>query len=110
MNMLNQLIVEGKVMEAAKVSTRDTYTVAVLNIAVECTFKQSDGTVLTETFFFEVKCYEPTLNKVRHLKPGQNIRVVGRLKQDRWVKKRKTYQKIYIVAEYIDVRKGEITE
>lgn len=102
MNDMNQLILEGAV-EKAPVIWGGT---AEMDIAVSRSFKGMDGNVLEEKSFFTVKGYENLADiMISYCPKGRGVRIVGRLKQERWKDSDgKKHSKIVVLAEHIDLK------
>ena len=102
MNMINSLILEGVVSgEPHLVETSD-----VLNFTVETTryYKNRAGEDVEEKSQFKVVVYGRMCKL--SLKDGVVIRVVGRLKQNKWNDSDGVpHSEVQIVAEHIEFRK-----
>ena len=102
MNMLNSLIIEGVVSgEPHLVETSD-----VLNFTVETTryYKNRAGEDVEEKSQFKVVVYG-SMCKLS-LKDGVGLRLVGRLKQNKWTDSEgASHSEVQIVAEHIEIRK-----
>ena len=101
-NDLNSLILEGVVSgEPHLVETSD-----VLNFTVETThyYKNKSGRYVTETSEFKVVAFG-SMCKIP-LKEGSGVRIVGRLKQNKWTDSEgASHSEVQIVAEHIEIRK-----
>ena len=106
MNMINSLIIEGVVSgEPHLVKTYD-----VLNFTVETTryYKNRAGEDVEEKSQFKVVVYGRMCKLP--LKDGVGIRVVGRLKQNKWTDSEgASHSEVQIVAEHIEIRKKEFS-
>ena len=104
MNMLNTLILEGVVSgEPHLKETSD-----VLNFTIEVTryYKNKAGEDVTETSQFDVVAFNSMCK--RPLKNGSEVRLVGRLKQNKWTDKDGvSHSEVKIVAEHIEFKKKE---
>ena len=102
MNNLNSLILEGVVIgDPHLVETSD-----VLNFTVETTryYKNRAGEDVEEKSQFKVVVYGSMCNL--SLKDGVGIRLVGRLKQNKWTDSEGvSHSEVQIVAEHIEFRK-----
>ena len=104
MNMLNSVILEGVVKgephnEEVGASNRMYFTVEVARY-----YKTRDGNDATELSQFKVVAYGHM--STLPLKDGVGVRLVGRLKQDKWEDSDGvTHSKVYIVSEYTEFRK-----
>ena len=101
-NDLNSLILEGVVSgEPHLVKTSD-----VLNFTVETTryYKNRAGEDVEEKSQFKVVVYG-RMCKIP-LKEGSGVRVVGRLKQNKWTDSEgASHSEVQIVAEHIEIKK-----
>lgn len=109
MNMLNSLILEGVVSgEPHLKETSD-----VLNFTIEVTryYKNKAGEKVTETSQFDVVAFgEYGKSLLYPLKNYQVVRIVGRLKQDKWEDSDGvTHSEVKIVAEHIEFKKKEFS-
>jgi len=107
MNPLNSILVEGNLV-------RDpiTKTLASGNqfcgftLATNRSYKLNGETRETEVSYFDVETWSRLATACsQYLKKGRGVRVVGRLKQDRWVDQEgKPRTKIKIVAEHVEFK------
>ena len=102
MDMINSLIIEGVVSgEPHLVEKSD-----VLNFTVETTryYKNRAGEDVEEKSQFKVVVYGRMCKMP--LKEGSGVRVVGRLKQNKWTDSEgASHSEVQIVAEHIEIRK-----
>jgi single-strand DNA-binding protein len=105
-NNLNSVMVEGRVKSNPKL-------LRMLNGIATCSF-----TIATERIYiqdeeprkevsnFEVCAYEKLAEVwAEYLKEGRMVRVVGRLKQDKWITdKNEPISKVCIIADHIEFR------
>lgn len=106
MHNLNSLIIEGNVVRDPVVKATPKGTpLCVFSIASNRFFKQEDQTA-QETSFFDVETWARLAELCgENCTKGRGVRVVGRLKQDRWVgTDGKHYSKIKVVAEHIEFK------
>lgn len=106
MNDLNSILVEGNL-------TRDPVLSTTPNGASVCNFSigshhlyKKETQQHTETSFFDVEVWAKLgENCAEYLRKGRGVRVVGRLKQDRWKDgEGKSRSRIKIVAEHVEFR------
>ena len=106
MHNLNSLIIEGNVVRdpVVKATPRGT-PLCMFSIASNRFVKQEDQTT-QETSFFDVETWARLAELCgENCTKGRGVRVVGRLKQDRWVgTDGKHYSKIKVVAEHIEFK------
>ena len=106
MNNLNSILIEGNLVRDPLLrSTPKGTQVCTMSLASNRFYKQESG-FEKEVSFFEVESWarlaEACYNKGRK---GRGVRVVGRLKQDRWTSPDgKPHSKISIVAEHVEFR------
>jgi single-strand DNA-binding protein len=113
MNNLNSILIEGNLVRDPELSYTTKGT-AVCKFSVACNryFKQDDETQ-KEVSYFDVSCWTRLAEVCgEYLKKGRGVRVVGRLKQDRWTDADgKGHSRIEIVAEHVEfkpqVKKGD---
>ena len=106
MHNLNSLIIEGNVVRDPVVKATPKGTpLCMFSIASNRFFKQEDQTT-QETSFFDVETWARLAELCgENCTKGRGVRVVGRLKQDRWVgTDGKRYSKIKVVAEHIEFK------
>ena len=106
MHNLNSLIIEGNVVRDPIVKATPKGTpLCMFSIASNRFFKQDDQTT-QETSFFDVETWARLAELCgENCTKGRGVRVVGRLKQDRWVgTDGKHYSKIKVVAEHIEFK------
>lgn len=107
MNHLNSLIIEGNVVRQADLSEPAAgFKVCKFPVAVNRWFKNKDGEGVSEVSYFDVETYGHMAEVcAKQAEKGRGVRVVGRLKQDRWKDNEdKTQTKIYIVAEHVEYK------
>ena len=106
MNNLNSILIEGNLVRDPLLrSTPKGTSVCTFSLASNRFYKQDTG-FEKEVSFFDVdtwgKLAEACYSKGRK---GRGVRVVGRLKQDRWSDAEgKTHTKVSIVAEHVEFR------
>ena len=103
MNMLNSVIVEGIVKEVENFLDRSVSRVV---IETDKSYRNDDGSVVDDLNEFPVLLYGRMAEKLHNwIKCGKQIRVVGRLKQDKWKdNKGKAHSAIVIVAEHVEIK------
>ena len=103
-NDLNSLILEGVI--SGKPILNETSTTSVLNFTVETThyYKNRAGEDVEEKSQFKVVVFGNMCKMP--LKEGSSVRVVGRLKQNKWTDSEgASHSEVQIVAEHIEIRK-----
>lgn len=103
---LNSIILEGRLVAdpVSKTTARGTL-VTSFSIASERYFK-SDDKIQSEASFFDVDTWSKLAEKCRDtLKKGRGVRVVGRLKQDRWTDPDgRKHSRVKIIAEHVEFK------
>jgi single-strand DNA-binding protein len=106
MNNLNSILIEGNLVKDPMLrSTPRGTQVCTLRLASNRFFKQDSG-FEKEVSFFDVETWARLAEACYAKgKKGRGIRVVGRLKQDRWTgPDGKPFSRIRIVAEHVEFR------
>ncbi len=107
MNQLNSLIIEGNAVRKAEFSEPKTgFYVCRFPVAVNRWYKNKNNEGVSEVSFFDVEAYGKVAETCnRKVDKGTGLRIVGRLKQDRWKDKEgKTQSKCYVIAEHIEYK------
>lgn len=107
MNQLNSIIIEGNlVRQCALTEPKSGFKVCAFSVAVNRWKRGTEGKDgQEEVSFFNVEAYGKMAEICTHEgSKGRGIRVVGRLKQDRWEENGKTKSRIYIVAEHVEFK------
>jgi single-strand DNA-binding protein len=106
MNNLNSILIEGNLVRDPLLrSTPKGTSVCTFTLASNRFFRQDSG-MEKEVGFFDVETWaklaEHCYNQGRK---GRGVRVVGRLKQDRWNgSDGRTHSRVAIVAEHVEFR------
>ena len=106
MNNLNSVLIEGNMVRDPLIRTTQKGT-SVCNFSIASNrYYYQDSNVEKEVGFFDVEAWgklaEACTNRGRK---GKGVRVVGRLKQDRWTgNDGKNHTKVAIVAEHVEYR------
>lgn len=106
LNNLNSIIIEGNLVRDPLLKTiPNGHQVCSFAVASNRFYRQNDETE-KEVSFFEVETWSRLAETCSEtLKKGRGVRVVGRLKQDRWEDAAgKTQTKIKIVAEHVEFK------
>jgi single-strand DNA-binding protein len=106
MNNLNSILIEGNlVRDPLYRSTPKGTPVCTFSLASNRFFRQDSG-LEKEVSFFDVETWAKLAEACNNLgKKGRGVRVVGRLKQDRWTgNDGKPRSRISIVAEHVEFR------
>jgi single-strand DNA-binding protein len=106
MNNLNSVLIEGNMVRDPLIRSTPKGT-QVCNFSIASNrFYRQDTNLEKETGFFEIEAWGKLAQACSSQgRKGRGVRVVGRLKQDRWTgNDGKTHNKIAIVAEHVEYR------
>ena len=107
MNQLNSLILEGNAVRKADfMEPKAGFYVCRFPVAVNRWYKNKNNEGVSEVSFFDIEAYGKLAEVCnKKIEKGTGLRVVGRLKQDRWKDKDgKTQSKCYVIAEHIEYK------
>ena len=114
MSTLNQVIIEGNVVRDATIREKPWGTrFCVVPLAVNRYYKDRQGNFSEETGFYDVHFFGEKMlpELVKNGRKGMPVRVIGRLKQERWKNEDgKQVSKIFVVAQHVDFLKKAKTE
>ena len=103
MNTINSIIIEGNlVRDPVLKKTPNGTPVCVFSLATNREYTK-DKEKVTETSFFDVETWSDIATQCSTVgKKGRGVRVVGRLKQDRWKgSDGKNYSRIKVIADNV---------
>ena len=106
MNNLNSILIEGNLVKDPELSYTPKGT-AVCKFTVACNrFFKQDQETQKEVSFFDVTTWTRLAEVCgEYLKKGRGVRVVGRLKQDRWTDPDgKTHSRVIVIAEHVEFK------
>jgi single-strand DNA-binding protein len=106
MNNLNSILIEGNLVRDPLLrSTPKGTQVCTFSLASNRFFRQDSG-LEKEVSFFDVETWAKLAEQCYNLgRKGRGVRVVGRLKQDRWNDAGgKSHSRVSIVAEHVEFR------
>lgn len=109
LNNMNSVIIEGNLVDDPEVkNTPNGTAVCAFAIASNRYYKANNETE-KETSFLNIEAWSKLAeNCGAYLKKGRGVRVVGRIKQDRWVDQQgKHASRLKIVADHIDFMPGK---
>lgn len=117
MNSLNSILMEGNLTADPVLRTLESGTmVCEFSIASDRYFKNGED-IEKEVSFFDVESWSRLAQScAQNLTRGRGVRVVGRLKQDRWTSSTgEKMSRVKIVAEHVEFKpafnkKSEIEE
>ena len=106
MNQSNSLIIEGNcVNEKVEVlEPKPGFHVAKFSVGVNRYYKNAMDENVNEVSYFDIEAYGKMAEFASSkLEKGMRVRIVGRLKQDRWSDDDGVARsKVYVVAEHIE--------
>lgn len=106
MNSLNSILMEGNLTKDPELKTTSKGTkVCTFTVASNRYYKKEDEQQ-QEVSFFPVEVWAGLADTCnQYLKKGRGVRVVGRLKQDRWKDQDdKNHERFKIVAEHVEFK------
>ena len=106
MNNLNSILVEGNLTKDPSLKNIPSGNhVCLISVATNRYWKQ-DEERQQEVSYFDVEAWATLGERCHHyLKKGSGVRVVGRLKQDRWSDADgKQHSRVKIIAEHVEFR------
>ncbi len=106
MNSLNSVLIEGNlVRDPEKKELENGSKLCSFSVASNRYFNQ-DNEKKSEVSFFDVEVWNKTADLcLKTLSKGRGVRVVGRLKQDRWADKEgRNHSKVKVVGENIEFK------
>ncbi|MDF1569415.1 MAG: single-stranded DNA-binding protein [Spirochaetaceae bacterium] len=106
MNNLNSIILEGNLTRDPVIDTTPKGTSVCHFTVASNRFYKSDGERQEEVGFFDVEVWSRLAETCgEYLEKGRGVRVVGRLKQDRWTNPEgEPRSRIRIVGEHVEFR------
>ena len=106
MNNLNSILIEGNLVRDPELSyTAKGTAICKFSVACNRAFKQDDQ-LQKEVSYFDVSTWTRLAEVCgEYLKKGRGVRVVGRLKQDRWTDSEgRTRSRVEIIAEHVEFK------
>jgi single-strand DNA-binding protein len=112
MNNLNSILIEGNIRRDPELSYGPNGTIRCKFILDSVHLGKEDGKTTEELCSFSVQTAgSSTEIQTEHLKRGRGVRVVGRLKQDRWTDTEGAERSaICIIAEHVELKPNLKTE
>jgi single-strand DNA-binding protein len=105
MNHLNSILIEGNLVRDPAFRTTARGTSLCTFSLVSNRFFKSGPEMEKEVNFFDVEAWSKLAEGCRPGRKGRGVRVVGRLKQDRWTDAEgRQHSRISIVAEHVEFR------
>ena len=108
MNGMNQVILEGNIVRVPVVKETPRGTrLCTMPIAVNRIYRDKAGSDVDEVGYYDIEAWgEKLANSIEKCGfKGRGVRVVGRLKQNRWkTTDGKSMSKIVVIAEHVDFK------
>jgi single-strand DNA-binding protein len=106
MNSLNSILIEGNMVRDPLLKETPKGTPVCTFAVASNRFYKQDNALEKEVSFFDVETWSRLAESCSNLgKKGRGVRVVGRLKQDRWNgPDGKPASKVVIVAEHVEFK------
>lgn len=107
MNSLNSILVEGNLVKDPNTKTLPSGNqVCDFTVATNRFYKNGEEGFEKEVSYFDIEAWSRLGTAcAQNLKKGKGVRVVGRLKQDRWLDPEgKQRAKVKIVAEHVEFK------
>jgi len=106
MNSLNSILTEGTLTEDPVLATTPKGTTVCTFTVASARFYRVDGELKKEVSYFSIETWASLAKRCgEELSAGRPVRVVGRLKQDRWQDKEdKARSRVKIIAEHVEFR------
>jgi single-strand DNA-binding protein len=106
MNSLNSVLIEGNLVRDPEKKDLDNGSrLCTFSVATNRYFNQNNEKK-AETSFFDVEVWNKTAELcLKTLSKGRGVRVVGRLKQERWADKEgKNHSKVKVIGETVEFK------
>ena len=104
MDQLNSIIIEGNLTRDPKLSTTPTRkSVCNFEIGNNRIFKNAVSETVKEVSFFSITCWGKLAESCNsYLETGRSVRVVGRIKQERWQLDNRPHSQVVVIAEHVE--------
>lgn len=101
-NNLNQILLEGNLTRDPEFRTTKTgKLVCNFSVASNRYLRQDDGEYSEDVSYFDITAWASLAESMREISKGRGVRIIGRLKQDRWETDGQKRSRVLIVAEHI---------
>ena len=106
MNNLNSILIEGNMVRDPLLKTTPKGNIVCNFTIASNRYHRQESNVEREVSFFDIEVWGKLASACAdHGRKGRGVRVVGRLKQERWVgSDGKNHTRIAIVAEHVEYR------
>ncbi len=105
MNNLNSVLIEGNLTHDPNLTILPSgKSVCSFSIAANYYYRNKEKELINEVTYINIDTWGPLAeNCDKYLKKGRGVRVVGRLKQDRWNDEEgRPSEKYIVVAEHVE--------
>lgn len=104
MNQMNQVLLEGDIVKAEPKETGQGGFVETICVAARREYKNAAGEESVEVSYFDCEAWGDFARKIQaRCTKGAGVRIVGRLKQERWKNDAgKPCAKVIVVVEHIE--------
>jgi len=117
MNNLNSILIEGNLTRDPELNTIPSgRNVCRFSIATNRYYRDAEKNLVNEVTYVDVDCWGSLADGcAKYLRKGRGVRVVGRLKQDRWQgEDDKMRERYVVVAEHVEFQpepnKGDVAQ
>ena len=105
MNNLNSVLIEGNLVKDPDRFSFNNGTMAKFGIGVNRYYRNAAKEPMKETSFITIQTWGALAEGCcRYLKKGRGVRVVGRLKQEKWTENGIARDRHVIVAEHVEFK------
>jgi single-strand DNA-binding protein len=106
MNQLNSVILEGNLVRDPEANLTPKGTPVCKFSVASNRYYKSEGVRQEEVSYFDVEVWSKVAESCeKHLKKGRGVRVVGRLKQDRWTDDQgSSHYRVKVVGEHVEFK------
>ena len=106
MNQLNSVILEGNLVRDPEGNLTPKGTPVCKFSVASNRYYKSEGVRQEEVSYFDVEVWSKVAESCeKHLKKGRGVRVVGRLKQDRWTDDQGSpHYRVKVVGEHVEFK------
>lgn len=104
MNQINQVLLAGNIVKAEPKETEQGGFVETIRVATHREYKDGVGENAVEVSYFDCEAWGNFARKIQaRCTKGAGVRIVGRLKQERWKNDEgKSYANAIVVVEHIE--------
>ena len=105
MNALNSIILEGNAKPLTHSTSVNGVLLCTFPVDSERNYRDASGELHTEVSTFDIECWGNIAESAEKcVKDGRGVRIVGRLKQNKWTVDGKEYSKVVVLAENLEFK------